>query len=67
MAGNLLQSGADALLRGEQVRVCHVLHVPKSRDLFGSPRRAHWRATVVWPDGRWANNILVTELHPIDA
>ncbi len=60
-----LSAPCDAVLRGEPVKVAHVERVPAHRDLFGGRRRAHYRAIVVWPDGRWANDVLVTELEPV--
>lgn len=63
----ILSAGADALLRGEQVSVCHVTRVPATVDLFGARVRPHYRCVCVWPDGRWRNDVPLAELQPIGA
>lgn len=67
MAGNLLPLGCDVRVRGERAVLRHVVRVPKSKDMFGRPLRAHWRAIVTYDDGRYDDHIDLFELQPIDA
>ena len=51
---------------GERVRVRHAIFVPTSRDLFGQPIAAHWRYTVEYESGQWANDRRAEDLRELE-
>lgn len=67
MHSNLDLVGRDVVVRGERATLRHLVHVPRTRDLFGTVLPAHYRGVVVYRDGSWRNDVLLRELQPIDA
>lgn len=48
-------------------RIQHVARVPKRHDIFGDPLPGHRRYTLVFDDGRWANDRTASDLEPVTA
>lgn len=47
--------------------IVHVLSVPETHDLFGRPIPKHRRLTLVYSDGRWANDRLEEEVEVVSS